>query len=435
MLFRMAAITDDAGMRMRMPPAYWRFWTATGIDNIGEGVYVAAVPLLAITLTTDPRLVSLVSTAAYLPWLLVSLAAGSLVDRVDRVSVMWRTQVVAAVIVGAMAIAVACNAISIPLLAFATFGLGTCAVIFGNAAQSTLPDLVPEPLLHKANGHQQTIITAGQLFVGPPLGSLLFAISAAVPFGIDALSFVIAAGLIATLPRRPALTTTQAPIKAGVQWLWSNKLMRTLATLLALNSFGGQLANATLVLLATQTLHVSTKSYGLLLTAAACGSILGGLVNAWVVHHIGALHALIAGLTVNVVAFFGIGLSPGPLTLGAFLAVNGFATTLWNVVTVSLRQQLVPRDLLGRVTSVYKLLGWGLIPLGTLLGGLVAHELGLRAPYQLAGALRGIGLAVALPALVVAIRSVHRAGSRETPPLAGSPDRSPTTDSTGHDTR
>lgn len=382
-----------------MPRAYWRFWAATGVDNAGEGVYLAAVPLLAVTLTQDPRLVSLISAATYLPWLLVSLAAGSLVDRCDRVTLMWRTQAVAAAIAGTTAISVACNAICVPVLAAAAFGLGTCAVISGTAAQSALPDLVPEPLLHKANGHQQIMITVGRLFVGPPLGGLLFALSAALPFGVDALTFLIAAGIVATLPRQSTRTVTRAPIKGGVQWLLRHKLMRTLATLLALNSFCGQLANTSLVLLATQTLHVSAKAYGLLLTAAACGSILGGLVNAWVVHRIGALPALVVGLSVNVVAFLGIGLSPDPITLGVFLAVNGFATTLWNVMTVSLRQQTVPRDLLGRVTSVYKLLGWGLTPLGALLGGLLAHELGLRAPYLLAGVLRGIGLAIALPAL------------------------------------
>ena len=161
----------------------------------------------------------------------------------------------------------------------------------------------------------------------------------------------------------------------------------------------------TLVLLATQTLHLSARGYGLLLGGAAVGSVLGGLVNARIVARIGPLPALLAALAANVILFVGIGLSPDAVVLGGLLALNGFVTVLWNIVTVSLRQEIVPTELLGRVNSVYRLLGWGLIPLGALTGGLLAHAFGLRAPYPIAGALRGIALIVALPVLVNAVRA------------------------------
>jgi MFS family permease len=166
------------------------------------------------------------------------------------------------------------------------------------------------------------------------------------------------------------------------------------------NAFCGQLAYATLVLLATQVVHLGARGYGLLLAGAALGSVLGGLVNARVVARIGSRAAVLTALAVNVGAFAGIGLSRDAVVLGAFLAVNGFATTLWNIVTVGLRQRFVPPALLGRVTSAYRLLGWGLIPLGTLTGGLLAHELGLRAPYLVAAVVRGLALVAALPVLV-----------------------------------
>jgi MFS family permease len=188
-------------------------------------------------------------------------------------------------------------------------------------------------------------------------------------------------------------------------WLKRHRLMRTLAALLGVNTFCGQMANAILVLLATQVVHVGVQGYGLLLASAAVGSVLGGMVNARIVQRIGSLPALVTGLATNIVAFVGIGFSPDPITLGGFLAVNGFVTTMWNIVTTTLRQQLVPSSVLGRVTSVYKILGWGLIPLGTLTGGLVAHGLGMRAPYELAGAVRAIALVAALPVLVAAMRA------------------------------
>ena len=402
MLSRFRATPNDSGMtriETRLPRTYWRLWWATGIDNLGNGAFAAAVPLLAVTVTRDPRLVSLVSTAAYLPWLLLSLAAGSLADRHDRATLMWRAQAVQAIVAGATAVLVAAHAAGIPVLVVAAFALGACDVVFGNAAQAILPDLVAKPLLHQANGRQQAITTVTEQFAGPPLGGLLFAVAAALPLGVDAVSFALSAVLVATLPRRAARPSTRAAIGEGVHWLRRQPLLRTLAALLGVNTFFGQLATVTLVLLATQTLHADARGYGLLLAGAAAGSVLGGLVNARVVARIGALPAIVTALTVNVVAFAGIGLSPGLLVLGAFLAVNGFATTLWNIVTIGLRQQLVPSSLLGRVTSVYRMLGWGLIPFGTLAGGLVAHGFGLRTPYLVAAVVRGVALVAAVPVL------------------------------------
>jgi MFS family permease len=388
----------------RLSPAYWRLWWACAVDNIGDGAFMAAIPLLAVTVTRDPRLVSVVSAATYLPWLLLSFPAGALVDRADRVALMWRSQAVQAVIVGGVAVLTAFGHAGVPALAVAAFALGAAEVVFGNAAQAVLPDIVPEPLLHKANGNQQAITTIGQQFVGPPVGSLLFATAAALPFGLDAASFAVSAAMLATLPARRRERIRHPPIRSaivtGLRWLIRHRVLRTLAILLGVNTFCFQLANSTFVLLATRTLRLDARAYGVLLGGAALGSVLGGLVNARVVARIGSLPALLAALAVNVVAFLGIGLSPNAIVLGVLLAVNGFATTLWNIVTVSLRQRVVPADLLGRVNSVYRMLGWGLMPLGALAGGLVAHAFGPRAPFPVAGVLRGIALLAALPILI-----------------------------------
>ena len=392
-------------VELRLPPAYRRLWWATGIDNFGTGAFTAAVPLLAVTVTRDPRLVSLVATAAFLPWLLLSLPAGSLADRYDRAGLMWRAQAVQAVLAGIAAVLVACGGASVPLLAVTAFGIGAGDVVFGVAAQAILPDLVAKPLLPRANGRQQAITTFTVQFAGPPAGGWLFGVAAALPFGLDAVSFALSAVLVATLPRRARGARPRSRLREGVAWLARHRLLRTIALLLGVNTFGGQLASVTLVLLATEVLHVSPRGYGLLLAGAALGSVVGGLVSSRVVGRIGYLPALLTALTVNVGAFAGIGLSPGVVVLGAFLAMNGFVTTLWNVVTAGLRQQFVPSALLGRVSSAYRLVGWGLIPAGAATGGLVAHGLGLRAPYLVAAAVRGIALVAALPVLFRALRT------------------------------
>ncbi|MFB4270390.1 MFS transporter [Nonomuraea sp. GTA35] len=419
----------------RLSSGYWRLWWATGINSVGDGAFAAAVPLLAVTVTQDARLVSVVSAATFLPWLLLSLPAGALADRYDRVALMWRAQAIQAVIVGVIAVLAAFDRIDVPVLAVMAFALGACTVVFANAAQAVLPDLVAKPLLHKANGHQQAITTIGLQFAGPPVGGLLFAVAVALPFGLDAASFALSAVLLATLSRsggrqrsgrevgghgrcggrhqyrRPPAERPMAEhppmrtaIADGLRRLAGHRLLRTLAVLLGVNTFCWQLGNVSLVLLATQELHLDAPGYGLLLAGAAIGSLLGGLLGAPIVERLGALPALLAALVTNVVTFVGIGLSPNAIVLGALLAITGFVTTLWNIVTVSLRQQIVPSELLGRVNSVYRMLGWGLMPLGALVGGLVAHTSGVHAPYLVAGALRGIFLLAALPVLVRAMR-------------------------------
>ncbi|WP_433221210.1 MFS transporter [Microtetraspora malaysiensis] len=405
----------------RLSTAYWRLWWATGVNAVGDGAFAAAIPLLAATITSDPRLVSVVSAATYLPWLLLSLPAGALVDRSDRVSLMRRSQVLQAIIVGVIAVPAASGHIGIPLLAVTAFGLGACTVVSANAAQAILPDIVANPLLHKANGHQQTITTVGLEFIGPTIGSLLFAVAVALPFGLDAGSFALSAALLAALPRgrprRIAPPPMRTSIAAGLRWLTRHRLLRTLAILLGVNTFCGNLGNATLVLLATQVLHLGTRSYGLLLAGAAMGSLLGGLISARVITSIGAFPSLLIALATNVVVFVGIGLSPNAIVLGTLLATNGFLITLWNIVTTGLRQQMVPGEMLGRVNSAYRMLGWGLIPLGALIGGLVAHAFGLRAPYLIAGVLRGVALLVALPLMIRAVRADagdHRLPERTT---------------------
>ncbi|HST65517.1 MAG TPA: MFS transporter [Mycobacteriales bacterium] len=388
-----------------LPGPYWRLWWSSAVDTVGDGAIAAAVPLLAATTTSDPRLVALVSAATYLPWLLLSLPAGAAVDRYDRVALMWRAQAFRAVVVGVVAVLAALGRAGIPVLAAMAFALGAAEVVFGTAAQAVLPELVPARLLPRANGTQYTVTTVGRLFLGPPAGSLLFPIAVALPFGLDAVSFALSAALLGTLPRGPRRTAGRPSIRAGLRHLLGHRLLRTLALLLGVNTFCFQLGTVTLVLLATRTLHLDARGYGLLLAGGAVGSVVGGLVNARVVARIGALPALVVALAANVPVFAGIGLSPDAVVLGTLLALNGFLTTLWNVVTVSLRQALVPAGLLGRVTSVYRLLGWGLIPVGAVAGGLVAHRFGLRAPYPVAGALRGLALAVALPVLVSALRA------------------------------
>jgi MFS family permease len=400
----------------RLGSAYWRLWWANAVSYAGDGALVSALPLFAVTVTKDPRLISLVSAAMFLPWLLLSLPAGAVVDRHDRVALMWRSQAVQFAVMGVLTVLIVTRTAGIAALAAAGFLLGCAEVVFSNAEQSALPALVPADLLPRANGNQQVVLTIGETFAGPPLGSALFAVRAALPFGLDAVSFAGSAALLAGLPRTAQSRELEprsdqrmrAQIAEGVRWLTRHRLLRTVALLLGVSNFSSQMGQATLVLLATQTLHVGTRGYGLLWTAAAVGAVLGGLVNPAITRRLGLLPSLTVAMAAFAVTDAGVGLAPDFAVAAALMACNGFFVTMWNVVTVTLRQRIVPADLLGRVNSAYRMIGWGLMPLGALAGGFVAHAAGLRAAYIVAGVLSGAALVAALPALAGAASDASR---------------------------
>jgi MFS family permease len=323
---------------------------------------------------------------------------------------MWRAQLVQGAVVTLIVVLVAGHLVNIWALAVAGFFLGSAQVIFDNAAQSVLPSLVPPDLLPKANGTQYVVQVVGGSFLGPPAGAALFAIAPFAPFGVDAISFAGSAALLRGLPvahpsrRRPS-ERGSAAIAAGLRWLARHRLLRIVAVLLAVSNFCSQMGMATLVLFTTQDLDVSTRGYGVLLGVSAVGSVLGGLVNPVLARRFSQVGLLVTASAASAAITLGMGLAPDVIVLGALLACRGFTATLWNVVTVSLRQRVIPSELLGRVNSVYRMLGWGTIPLGALAGGFIASVAGLRAPYVISGILRGGVLLLLLPALLAAART------------------------------
>jgi MFS family permease len=402
-------------LRRSLGQAYQRVLWANTVSSVGAGVYVAALPLLAVTVTRDPRLISLVAAAEFVPWLVWSLPAGVIVDRYDRAVLMWRSQVAQGLIIAMIAVLVLLHAIDIGLLILLGFLLGSAEVFFSNAAQSVLPELVPADQLPKANGNLQVSLTVGETFAGPPLGSLLFAVSRVLPFALNAGTFFGSAALLSRLPKRQAAATAHAPMRAqigeGLRYLGQHRLLRVVAILLGASNFASQMGQATLVLLAVNVLHTGVRGYGLLWTASAVGAIAGGMTNPVITRRLGIMPSLIMSLAAFAAAMIGVGLAPSAIVAGACFALNGYFVTMWNIVTVSLRQQIVPPELLGRVNSVYRMIGWGLIPVGAVAGGLVAKEFGLRAPYTLGGIVIAVIGAATVPVLMRA-RRLRPAGLR-----------------------
>jgi MFS family permease len=436
-------------MRKPLGINYWRLWIASVISNLGDGISGVAYPWLASAVTRNPVHIALVGVATRLPWLLFSLPAGVITDRVDRRRLVVAMDAVRAVVTVGVAVAVLAyqSQLSSPELIAsgqadppARAGLllavlyvsatlfGIAEVLRDNAAQTLMPSVVDKENLERANGRLWGAEMLTNSFIGPPLGGFLLAIAFALPFFVDAGTFAVSAAMVAFLAGTfraqgkgvPGTGSSfAADLREGFRWLWSHRLLRTLAIVLGLLNAASGATNATMVLFAQELLHLDATGFGLLASAGAVGGIIGSFAASAVSKALGPGRSLAIAMTVFTATFFAIGLATSAAFVWAMFAIETFVVLLWNVITVSLRQAIIPDRLLGRVNSVYRFFGWGMMPIGIFLGGLLVEivtdlanrDLGLRAPYFAAGALTLILMVFAIPRLTTAKIEAARAAA------------------------
>ena len=385
-----------------MGRAYWKLWTASTVLNTGGGVASIAFPLIAAGLTRDPALIAGLTFAFTAPWLLFGLVAGAIVDRLDRRRTMVAVSMARVAIVTALAAAVATDHATLALLYATAFLLGAGETLFDNAAQAILPAVVPRERLEDANSRLAAAERVTNEFVGPPLGGLLYGLTPALPVFVDAAGHATSAAAIASIrggfrPERTAATLWRE-IAEGLRWLRRHRLLRTLAAMVAVLGLVDAAWFSILVLYALEVLDVGSVGFAFLLVAGGAGSVAGSVATPRLSRTVGTGRIVIAALVLAAVAQLVLGLTSSPAVAVSMLALSGFAFAIWNVVNVSLRQELAPDRLLGRVHSAYRFLGVGATAVGALVGGLVADALTLRAPF-LVGV--PILLAVGLAALPV----------------------------------
>ncbi len=412
---------------------YVKLFGASVVSNLGDGIGLIAYPWLASAVTRDPVLIALVVVAQRLPWLLFSLPVGVITDRYDRRRLMVAANVGRAVITLIVALAVLGAQSGLPgpdmideasvgptdtglylLILMATVLLGLGEVLYDNSAQTIMPSIVDDDGLEKANGRLWGAEQVANAFVGPPLGAFLLAVTFALPFIVDAATFAIGAVLILSIPRPQSVVTTtaakqswRAELREGFGWLWQHELLRSMAIVLGLLNGLFTMMGAILVLYAQEILAVSPAEFALLETGGAIGAVAGGWSAAAISARIGSgpslwLTLIISGLTTLV-----IGATSSWPVVWLMFAVSMFFAVLWNVITVSLRQSIIPDELLGRVNSVYRFFAWGMMPIGALLGGVIVaavelvgpRSLALRAPILAAGVLHLVLFAFAAPRL------------------------------------
>jgi MFS family permease len=417
-----------AAPRVAGPGPFRRLLVATTSANLADGLMVVAVPWLASAITRDPVSIALVTAATRLPWLLFSLPVGAITDRFDRRRLVGLAATARAVLLLGFAlllVAVGAPAADPSAGADPAAGAGTGTVAGGdhsgvllaglvvlallvglaevvgdNSAQTLIPSLVPEQRLTTANGRLWAAETVANQFVGPPLAGLLIAVGIALPFFVGAGGFAVAAAMVFTIagsfrpPRSDGPPTRlSAEIAEGVRWLMGHRLLRSLAISLGVLNAASAMGAAVFVLFGQEVAGLDATGFGLLMTGSAVGAVLGGIAGPRLIRRWPpgtALAAAIVGMGAGELLF---GLLSQFAALWAVSLVTAVFIVVWNVITVSLRQSLIPDRLLGRVNSVYRFFGWGTIAIGTLLGGLVVwafepvvgREWAVRLPFLLCG--------------------------------------------------
>ncbi len=386
----------SAGRRPGGPlgPGFARLWTSNAVANLGDGVTLAAGPLLVASLTRDPFLVGFAVFVQRLPWLLFGLLAGALVDRLDRLRIVVVGDAVRAVLIGGLAVSVATGTVSLAVVYAVLFVLGTFESVADNARSALLPALVGPDVLPSANARLTGARLVTNELVGPPVGASLFVLAAALPFGVDAVCFAVSAlvllGLRRHLPAAPARERRPPvldEIAEGARWLWAHHGLRFLALLLCLMNLTLAGALSILVLVSQERYGMGEAGYGVLLSATAVGGLLGTAVVARAERRFGTATLLRVGICVEASTHLVLALTRSPVLAVAVLVLFGAHASVWGVLTMSLRQRVVPGGLLGRVNSVYFVFSVGGAALGSLAGGLVARAGGLTAPFWTAFAL------------------------------------------------
>ena len=421
----------------RLPASYQKLFTANVLSNLGNGVSAVAYPWIASSITRSPILLSIIGLMASLPWLVFSLPAGVFIDRFARRSVIVFTDLVRGAITVVVALSIWGNESTIHivknvtkythiqthtglyiLLLLATFLLG-CAEVLGNGASQTfIPLIVETEQLETANGRMWTSESLMQNFIGPPLASLLLAASVFAPLMFDGASFFASAGLIGLIAtsmiKKQSISKTapnfRGELKEGLTWLWRHPFLRPLALILGSLNGINALGMSVFILFAQEDLHTSVLTFGILSTGAAVGGTLGGLTSGRIIKRFGRGKIIKTAILATPVMLLATGLSSHWEIVWVISACEMYLAILWNVITVSMRQEIIPDQILGRVNSVYRFFGLGSQPIGAILGGLIvtisvhliSRPQALRVPMFTAAALATILAVFALPHLTQA---------------------------------
>jgi MFS family permease len=369
-----------------------RFVAASGLTNLADGIAVVAWAWMASLLTRDPFLIALMPVALRLPWFIFAIPAGIIKDRVDRRKLIIWMDVIRAV---AFAIATIVIWQALPLADAPKTGLAQPTVFYSlmltallvggaevfrdNAAQTMLPNLVKSDDLERANGRLWSVELIGNSLIGPALGAFLIAAFAPAPFALNTLCYSVAFVWVMSLKGRfkPAKTMAapnwKTELNEAFTFLKDTPLLRTLALITGGWNLLFQMALIALVLHVQENLGLGATSYGLILAGGAVGGIIAGAVADKIIKRIGPKRTAPYAMMASPPCVLAMAYAPSWITLALTMAAFEFAGIIWNTVSVFYRQRKIPDVMLGRVNSLFRMLAWGLMPVGLIISGLIVR--------------------------------------------------------------
>ena len=374
--------------------AFKRLWTANIFTNLADGLGKTAFPLLAITLTRDPLLISIIGALAMLPWLLFAIPIGAIVDNVDKRKALATTNSIRMLIAAILALLITTEQVTIFWLYLVTFVVGICEVFADTTSQSLIPVIVKNKELEKANSRMEMTFTVFQDFIGAPIGGLLYAVAIAAPFIANSLGFLIAALLCLSMPL-PFLINkkefTEKPgfikdIKFGINYLFTHKQLLRIVLITTTIGFCWAFASSTMILYLVEDLNLNPKKYGFLLTFNGLIVLLGALAAPKTAKLIGRGLALALAISISSITILAQGLVTNIWLFLIPNAINAFWLPHWNILLMSTYQRLIPQELYGRIHGTRRTLVWGMMPIASFLGGLLAKS-DLRTPWLIGGTL------------------------------------------------
>lgn len=384
------------GPRTPLPATFRRLTASWAASLTGDGLRLIALPLLAVSIDRSPTAVAAVAVATTLPWLLVAVPAGALVDRLDPAMTMMLAHLTRVLLTVALTMAVITGQVSIGLLCALGFGITSAETVADGSAQTLLLRTVTPAALEQANARFVTVETISLDLAGPLLAGVLFVLAPWAPFALSAACFLVAAALARGMPRIPAVIVgndrtdrgqgTLRSIRAGLVRLLADPVLRVLVVTVAVMNTAIAAAEAVLVLYGTGSLGMSEAFYPTLMVAYSIGILTAAFGVGRLVGRVRGGVLMMGALAAIGTCLIVMGAFPTVVVALITWAVMGIALGTWNVLSATRRQRRTPHSMIARVSSAFRVVAWGFMPLGGVFGGVIGSAYGVNSVYLVAGA-------------------------------------------------
>ncbi len=357
---------------------------ASWLSNLGDGITLAAGPLLLASLTQDAFVVALGATVQWLAPLLFALWAGALTDRLDRRRLVLAVNLARTLVLVVLTLAIVTDHVGVPVVLASLFLLGVAEVFADNTVTAVIPTLVHRDDLAVANARLMTAFVTMNELLGPPIGAALFAAGWALPFGTEVVLLLAATVLFARIAVPVVAAEPGAvhrEIVAGVRWSLRQPAVRALLVTAFMFNITFGASWSVLVLYSSDHLGLGEIGFGLLTTVSAVGGLLGTLGYGWLSRRISLGNLMRIGLVVETLTQLSLALTSTGWVAMAILFVFGIHSYVWGTTNMTILQRVVPHELMGRVGSVDSVWNYAGLVIGSLLGGVLAQHWGITAPF------------------------------------------------------